>query len=39
VSVEKRQAIDNKFFGESKKLKTILAKYIRENRDEFKHLK
>lgn len=39
VPAAKRQAIDVKFFRESKKLKTILARYIRENRAEFKHLK
>jgi hypothetical protein len=39
VSAAKRQAIDRKFFSESQEIKTILAKYIRENRDEFKHLK
>ena len=39
VSAPEREAIDRKFFSESKDIKTILAKYIRENRDEFKHLK
>jgi Domain of unknown function (DUF4375) len=39
VDVAKREVIDGKFFSESKDLKTILAKYIRENRKEFKHLK
>ena len=39
VSEAKREAIDLKFFSESKEMATILAKYIRENRDEFKHLK
>jgi hypothetical protein len=39
VSATKGQAIDRKFFGESKEISTILARYIRENRDEFKHLK
>lgn len=39
VPAAKRQAIDVKFFSESKQMKTILAKYIRENREEFKHLR
>jgi hypothetical protein len=39
VPAAKREAIDVKFFSESKEMKTILAKYIRENRAEFKHLK
>jgi hypothetical protein len=39
VNAAKRQAIDRKFFSESKEIKKILARYIRENRDEFKHLK
>jgi hypothetical protein len=39
IPAEKRVAIDRKFFSESKEINTILAKYIRENRTEFKHLK
>lgn len=39
VAAAKREAIDVKFFSESKEMKTILAKYIRENRAEFKHLR
>lgn len=39
VNAAKRQEIDNRFFGESKEIKTLLAKYIRENSDEFKHLR
>ena len=39
IPAAKREAIDVKFFSESKEMKTILAKYIRENRAEFKHLK
>lgn len=39
VPKAKREAIDDKFFSESRMMKTILAKYIRENRMEFKHLK
>lgn len=38
VPGEKRLAIDDKFFSESRDMKTILAKYIRENRAAFKHL-
>ncbi|HEV3437464.1 MAG TPA: DUF4375 domain-containing protein [Gemmata sp.] len=39
VSAAKRRVIDWKFFDESKDIATILAKYIRDNHDEFKHLK
>jgi hypothetical protein len=39
VPAAKRESIDVKFFSESKEMKTILAKYIRENRADFKHLK
>jgi hypothetical protein len=39
VSQEKREAIDKKFFSESKEIKVILAAYIREHREAFKHLK
>ncbi|MBN2385149.1 DUF4375 domain-containing protein [bacterium] len=39
VSAAKQEAIDVKFFSESKEMMTTLAKYIRENRAEFKHLK
>jgi hypothetical protein len=38
VPAEERGAIDMKFFSESRHMRTILAKYIRENRTEFKHL-
>lgn len=39
VNSARREAIDRKFFSESNELRTILAAYIRENREEFKHLK
>ncbi|MFO0936977.1 MAG: DUF4375 domain-containing protein [Gemmataceae bacterium] len=39
IPAAKRKAIDVKFFSESKEMPMILAKYIRENRAEFKHLK
>ncbi len=39
VPAAKREAIDVKFFSESKEIKTILARYIRENRAAFQHLK
>lgn len=39
VSAAKREAIDAKFFSQSKDIRTILANYIRENREEFKYLK
>jgi hypothetical protein len=39
ASAAKRRAIDEKFFSESKGVKTLLANYIRANRDDFKHLK
>jgi hypothetical protein len=39
ASGAKREAIDDKFFSESENIKTILAKYVRENCEEFMHLK
>ncbi len=38
VPQRQREAIDAKFFSESNEVNAILAKYIRENRDHFKHL-
>jgi hypothetical protein len=38
VPEARREGIDVKFFSESNEMKTILAKYIRENRADFKHL-
>jgi hypothetical protein len=39
VNTKERQAIDWQFFSESKQVRHLLAKYIREHRAEFKHLK
>jgi hypothetical protein len=38
VNESKREAIDRKFFSQSQEVTTLLAKFIRENRAEFKHL-
>jgi Domain of unknown function (DUF4375) len=39
VGASKRGAIDEKFFSESKEIRTYLARYIRDNSEEFKKLK
>ncbi len=39
IGAAKRESIDTKFFSESKEIRTHLARYIRDNRADFKHIK